>query len=411
MESNKTKPIEKSIVRFVFLVFWAFLMIYQPPMPVSLIHMMTGVSLLYVVLFDRKKIKENLNLWVAFLVMFLFLGFIILISGYPISNASHLFWLFMCILPSAAVFSSVAEKGEKSLDYLFHILLVASLIQATIAFMCLLYSPIQEIIFEYMVKNNLYTADHLEIWGYRIYGYGTSLMYAIPIVQGVIAAWSTIYSITNGKIRYFVFGVLILYSSVINAKIALPVFLVVLLLFFLFNLKTVGKRAIKIALIIVIFVYASSFVIDYLQQINPELYEWISIVFDTEQIREFYIEYYTMLQRWELPRGLDILFGTGAPRTSYGVDVDMGIVNDIWLGGLLYFAFTLAVVAYLAKRVSKNSYIPEIWRKFMPITFVAVFLLSDIKGSVFSYSAVMAFFMIIALYGSSKKDESIKSND
>lgn len=393
----------RSVTRFLVAVLWAFFLVFQPPFRGLTIYGLTGIAILYLLIHIFSTGKISLDLLYPLLMFgfaFVYLGIVTLFNGKPISEISNYFWILACILPSTYSFGCFLSKEERSFDYLFHILLVASLIQTSIALVALFSSNFHEDLFDLMIENGLYSRKHIDLWGYRIYGYGTSLMYSIPLSQGIIAGLSIIYGIEKFRVRYFFAGFLIFISAIINAKVSAVAFFVVILAGILCAKKDSLKKSFFILLSFGFGAGILYFVLSYLEKTQTKLVDWISILLDSARMGEYYTEYYGDYDKWTLPEGAQFLFGTGARISYYGRDVDMGMVNDIWVGGILFFIFTVVMAIYLAKYIAKSKYYSKTWRRILPVSFVAVFFIANVKGNVFSYSSFMALYFIIAMYSS-----------
>lgn len=385
-----------SALRFFVAGLVAFVAIYQPPMSVSIIYILAAVSWGYLLLFARVNYSDYFGMFMSFVLMFMVLLLVVSINSTALSNISHFFWMFLCSIPVAISFSAYVEKSAKSFDYLFHVLLFAAALQAVLAYLCLFSEDIQQHFFQRMQQVGLYTQGHIEKWGYRIYGYGMSLMYAIPVVQGLIAAWAVLYGIERNKVGYSVLGVLILMSAVISAKIGFVVFVVALLLGLIIGWRIYARHIFRLVLVTLICIVILMYAYSYTKNHNNKLTEWLGILFSADRINEHYIGYFTNPEKWELPKGIMLLLGTGTTRPVF--NVDMGVVNDIWIGGLAYFLFSVGVVLYLAKKIRYNAIFPELWQKTVAISFIATFCIADIKGTAFSYSPFFAFFLLVALF-------------
>ncbi len=392
----------KSILRYLIAVVWVFFVVYQPPLPVSVIYLLTGVSFVYIgssLLIEPKINKSFLKyMWVfGFLIIYLFI--VTLLNKHEISNVSHVFWLMMCIFPTGYAISRFARKENKSFDYLYKIILSAALLQAFIAALAFFVPDIQTFLFKLLVQNNLYDEAHLIKWGFRIYGYGASLMYAIPIVQAVISGWSFIYGMRNGKPQYYLVSVFLLFTAVINAKVSAVVFVLIFLIGFVGVKKFTYKKLLSVAIIVVILYIGITVARDYLMSSNSRLLEWLGLLFDSSDINEMYLSYYADNTRWTLPDGLGFLFGIGATTDDYGIDADMGFINDVWLGGLVYLAVICYIIVRLVREIKKSSVYERDWKYYMIFSLVGTFIIADIKGLAFSYSSFMAFFVLVAMFG------------
>ncbi len=401
-EKSETK-FGRSAAHFLVAVLWAFLLIYQPPFRGLTIYGLTGIAVLYLFIHIFSTGKISIDLMYPFFMLglaFVYLVIVNLLNVKPISEISNYFWLLVCILPSTYSFSCFLSKEKRSFDYLFHVLLVASLIQTSIALVALFSSDFHEDLFDLMIENGLYSEKHIELWGYRIYGYGTSLMYSIPLSQGIIAGISVIYGIEKFRVRYFFAGFLILISGIINAKISAVAFLVVIIVGILFAKKDSLKKSFFTLLSFVFGGAILNFVLLYLEKTQTKLLDWMSILLDAARIEEYYEGYYGDYDKWTLPEGPQFLFGTGAGVSYYGRDVDMGMVNDIWVGGIVFFIFTVVIAFYLANRIFTSEHYSKTWQRVLPVSFVLIFFIANVKGNVFSYSSFMSLYFIVAMYSS-----------
>lgn len=381
-------------VKFLLSTLWAFLVLYQPPLPVSIIYLLTGASFAYLALFARKKINHYVVLLLPFTFMFCMLLAVNTFNGNSISSISHLFWLWVCIIPAGLVFSSISEK---SFDYIVKVLITAASLQGAIAYACLLSPTFQTFIFKIMQQNGLYSSEHIAKWGYRIYGYGNSLMYSIPVSQAVIAAMAMVYGILRKKTYYSFLSLLIIFVSMINAKTSVFVFLGVLIICAYFKRRDLSRRSFRILIILICFVVLLNIGMDFLSQSHAKLFKWLGLIRDYSSIQDNYMNYYTDATKWILPEGLSIVWGTGEPRPN--ADVDMGFVNDVWIGGILYTLFTLFTVVYAAYLIRKKPFFDKAWAKGLSCSFLVTYLIANTKGSAFSYSSFMALFVMVALFG------------
>ncbi len=391
----------RSIWRFVVAVIWVFFLIYQPPLPVSVIYILTAVSLIYIfvsVLFEPSIHKVFLRyMWVfGFMVIYLFI--VTMLNKNEISNFSHIFWLMACMFPSGYAVSCLAKNENEDFGYFFHIVLCAALLQAVIAAFAFFVPEIQEKIFDLMIENSLYDEKHLLTWGFRIYGYGTSLMYSIPIVQAVISGWSFIYGIRKNNILYYILSIFILFTAVINAKVSIVVFVYVFIIGFAGTRKLTRKKLLSLCVIGVLFYVAITVARAYLFTENTKLLDWLGLIFDSADFNDLYFGYYTDSTRWQLPDGLGFIFGIGATTNNFGIDSDMGFINDIWLGGLVYSLFIIYILLSLTRDIRKSSRYSSYWKQYVAISLFGTFIIADIKGVAFSYSSFMAFYVLAAMF-------------
>ena len=380
--------------RFLLCVLWAFCVLYQPPLPVSIIYLLAAGSFGYLMVFARRKLKRYIVVVLPFVFMFVLLMEVSQFSGTPISKISHFFWLMVAILPAGLAFSSMSVRN---VGYLMRVLTTAATLQAVLALASLTIPAVQSTLHGMMQRYGVYSGQHLATWGYRIYGYGTSLMFAIPIVQSVIASWLVLRGILNRKLSSLLLSALIMFSAMINAKISLFTFAAALCVGLWVERKSVARRMLFITLAgtaaALVLLYGAGFLLDG----NSRLLDWLTLLQNEELVTRFYVSYYTDPEKYRLPDGLAILWGTGEPRPN--ADVDMGFINDIWIGGLIYSGFTLATVLGWVRLIRRNCIGGDRWARVMGYSLLAAYLIANMKGSAFGYSSFMALFVLVAYFG------------
>lgn len=391
---------------FLFATLWSFLVLYQPPLPISIIYLLTGASFIYLALFAKKKINHYVVLLLPFMFIFCLLLLVNTLNGNNMSSISHIFWLWVCIIPAGLVFSSIADKSS---EFLLKVLITAASLQASIALACLLLPSFQENIYMMMLRNGLYSSQHIATWGYRIYGYGNSLMYSIPITQGVISAWTIIRGIVDRKPSYIILSILILFTATLNAKIAMVVFSAVCIIGLFFERKNISRRIFMIIAVIAVFAFLLNIGLEYLAETNAKLFDWLNILRDKDMMQEFYFGYYTDATKWKLPEGLSVIWGTGEPRPN--TDVDMGFVNDAWIGGIIYTLFTVSTVLYATHTILRNAVFNATWAKVISYSLLVTYVIANIKGTAFSYSSFMALFVMVSLFGYGEKNSNIENRE
>ena len=380
--------------KYLLAVIWAFCMLYQPPLPVSIIYILTAASFAYMFAFARRKLQRYVVLALPFLFMFLLLLLVSVLNGTPMAEISHFFWLMVGILPAALAFSSMSVRSG---EYLMSVLTTAATLQALLALGALVSPSFQSMLHGMMQRYGLYSGKHIATWGYRIYGYGASLMFAIPVVQSVIAAWLMLRGILRRKVLPMVLCALIMFTAMINAKVCLFTFAAALGVGMVLVRKLIAKRLLFITVVGTVVLMALLYAAQMLLSDNSRLSDWLSILQDEDRVARFYVSYYTDLEKYRLPDGLSLIWGTGQPRPD--ADVDMGFINDVWIGGLVYSAFTMWMVLRWVRLIRENAVGGELWSRVMGYSLLAAYLVANVKGTAFSYSSFIAFFMLVAMFG------------
>ena len=384
----------KDLVALLPAVFFIFFVVYQPPLPISIVYLISGFSFIWIFSFSSFG-KDVLRLLTIFAILLLFLLVSAIANNTSISNISSPFWIAFAIIPAAVVFSDISKKYNH--NTVFHIILAASLIQSFLAIISFFNIGFNRFLYDLMIKNGLYSQEHLETFSYRIYGYGTSLMYSIPIVQGMISAWCIIKGTLERKYLYYPISLIVLFSGIINAKITIIVFVVVLLSSLLFCKQLGWKKIVLVILVISLFAAIFSFFLSFLKTNNTMLFNWFSILFNKDLLNEWYFSYYTDTSRLVLPQNWKLVLGAGGYARYFGTYTDIGFINDMWLGGIVYSIFVAVIIVFLLLKILKSKKIHKPWNSILSISFLLVYIVANIKGIAFNYSAFMALFAIVAL--------------
>ena len=93
------------------------------------------------------------------------------------------------------------------------------------------------------------------------------------------------------------------------------------------------------------------------------------------------------------PKGTELVFGTGESilwGNKYGVCSDVGFINDLWRGGILYFTAIIGLFILTLWKIMHSGSITRQDGVFLSGFLLLVFLLNNIKGSFFLHTDVTA---------------------
>ena len=239
--------------------------------------------------------------------------------------------------------------------------------------------------------------------GWRMYGFSYTLAYAMPVVQSSVAAYC-VYLGINRSYKYFIPMPLILFSAIINARIGIVIFAFAVTIVLIDSFKPNIKMLLAIAAFVMIIVFTIGLFERSIT--NETTIKWltagISDIFGflgrTSYASDSYMKYATSSSNYKLPDSiLNVLFGTGnlTIRDNYRYQSDVGYINDIWLGGILYC--TLVVLTYFKKTIGIVQYFCKDKRSrfLFSIGAAGILLLSNIKGRCFAWNEIMVLWMII----------------
>ena len=142
---------------------------------------------------------------------------------------------------------------------------------------------------------------------------------------------------------------------------------------------------------------------------NP-LWEWVTAGFDEIILfikgeNSGYFTYITNPNKYVMPSGIALIFGVGVRimiySTKYELSSDVGYINDIWLGGLIYAVAILFLFISFCFKLLKNNELNEATVfKFLGYFFIMVFLVINLKGYIFNINDFTTLFFIIYFHKS-----------
>ncbi len=395
----------------IFAIIVLFLLIYEPPIfSFNILHVIGGVSWIYI-LFHRKIILTNLSfhklfiIYITFIMIALYIAFISIVNNNSmLAAAPFLYWL-IDIIPCSIMVNSIMKQKGYNLDNILTLLLMVGLVQSITAISAFFIPSIKEFFINQFILYG-YDEIYFTLSAYRIYGFASNLTFTTPIVQSTLTLIS-VYLAVNLNYKYLIFTPFLFFSAVINARISFIIILVGVLAMLLcirpIKLKTIVMTTIIGSMIAIIIMID----MNYIKENAVETYQWI--ITGINEIRQFfkgdtsrgYFNYVSNAQRYRLPDGFGLYFGVGnriMGSNKYNTYSDIGYVNDIWLGGLiycifLYSTFTSFLLDFLR---SSNRKLQINW--FLFLLFMGSFIVSNIKGFIFSMNNFTSLFFIIYIY-------------
>src|SRR5699024_6579900 len=126
-----------------------------------------------------------------------------------------------------------------------------------------------------------------------------------------------------------------------------------------------------------------------ISSIFPDVYKWLStgveeiIGFFSGNVEEGYFSYLFDENNYPLPD--NILFGEGN-RALKGISIssDIGYINDLWLGGLIYLVIMYSLTLYNTIILYKNKY--NNFYSFFAVFYLTTVIFINFKGVAFGIS-------------------------
>ena len=115
---------------------------------------------------------------------------------------------------------------------------------------------------------------------------------------------------------------------------------------------------------------------------------------DTEILNMCYIDQYhgyfgyiSNNDKYQLPSGFYFIFGLGhriMSNNPYNVNSDIGLINDIWLGGILYTISIYVLFSRILLDIYNNVKDRYILNNLMFYLFTEIFIICNLKGYIFA---------------------------
>lgn len=404
-------PINKIWPKVLYVIV-IFLFLYQPPIfRINVLHVIGAISLLYLAC-NRSKIHKYFNthriLMIYFCLIFqlVYLLVIVVCWNSEMSNIASPVYMMADVLPFVIAITLHQKKHRLNTKNLINAVLMAGSIQAAFSIAAFLYPAAQRLFIAALV-NYGYEDVLFELSSFRVYGFSANLTYSDPIAQSILGAIA-IYCAVKRNWKYILYAPALFFSAIINARISIVVFFLGILLILFQQKKGNYKEKASWRLLIygaVFAVLAYSLIIPYIKVHSQETYTWIKdgyeeiVSFVKGDEKEYsYFNYLQNKQRVRLPTGFSLFFGTGVTvmgGSKYGVYSDIGYVNDIWLGGVVYAAFLYVFWIIMLRDIQKDSgSMHGSFRKYIFLLFSATLILSNIKGIVLIMNSITNLFFV-----------------
>ncbi len=381
------------MIKRIIYILLVFLFIYVPPVPgVYLLHVLFAVFFLIGLIKKEYGLftnKKYLN-WLV-VPAFIYAIYITYINDQNINQyVMGLFVLFVEV-PFCAVFM-VKSISQNNYDKFIEAIIFAGLIQSVISICAFFIPGVQNRIIDLMSiadKNEYITGLYKSMGFYRLYGWSQYLNFTMPTVQTFLAFLAVYYSLIKKRLRllYVFFAFIMLFTAVINARLtyvaAVCLVGTVVLAFLLIRsgkkqfIKTAvfSTMALVVSMCVVLMVLKDTSIVKYNHA--TEGYKSIFNLLQGELTGYFG----AVIKRnfINFPKGMDFLLGTGKTIYWDKGGSDIGYVNDIWLGGIIYLLLLYLGLTYKFKNMLRIR-TDKRFALWMALSGWVLFLVTNIKG-------------------------------
>ncbi len=400
----------------ILLIAASFYLLFYPPLLgihslrilglISWVYLGLNYHNLNILYYGRRTISLFLN-WCGIII---WLGVIIFLNDQDFGNLAGFIYWIIAVFPVCLMIGAVIKKKNGDIYFLFDVILKAGLVQGILSILTFLLPSIKDFFLKKMVDAGLF---ELSQYGYyvdlRLFGFSNGLTYAMPVLQAFLAM-TALYLAINQKPRYIWYFPILLFSAIVNARTSIVI--VIICLFFLFQRNTMTRRKLgKVMMLAVIGCIALALGIVLINKYSPDTLSWVTT--GMKQIVGFfagdnetgYFSYLTDPERWPMPKGFALLFGAGARimgKNSTGYYTDIGYVNDLWLGGILYcflsYFFVAICFIYIKRMISAVQNDKSRFIKYLLYSFLLSFFALNIKGYIINLNCFTNLFILFSIF-------------
>lgn len=380
-----------------FIIIYLFMYMYFPPiLSINLMHILTLFSLIVLLIMYRETLIEVFNNSIKgyMIPVALTLVYVIFIVFVKNGDGNYIYkhiLIFVEVSICTIYICSYFNKRKYSIHSILNVLMIVGSIQALISILCMFVPPIKQLVVDIymgqMIEQNVTSimAENilLGMTNHRINGISAALLFTMPIVQALLATIS-LYLAINKNNKYIILTPALLFSSIVNARIGIVVFICGVIIVIITSIENIRKKLkpiIIISTIIVGILVASIVIIDSENSTIKWITQFIEEIIDLfkgKKTGTFELLFGSFIR---FPEMNNMLFGTGRDifLLGEGMRSDIGYINDLWFGGVTYILISYGTFINYYFKAFNRKYRFNI---FISILLVMTFIVTNIKGSI-----------------------------
>lgn len=397
-----------------FIISFLFLYLYIPPLfNISIMHILTLISVSIIFFIYKNYIDIFYLLKNSKLIFFNVISFLalVLLMSFSIYTGFSIKTIYSVALPFTEVYFCglfiviYFYRLKYSMIEFINVIFIVASIQSLIVLLAFFLPGARSFFIEIYLHHG-YPASY-QTMPWRLFGFANSLTYGMAIVQAVLACIG-LYLAINCCWRYILVVPLFLFTSIVNARTGIVIFISGLILIMVYSFTQNNKRRniLLVSCILGLFLVSAIGLI-IISQLSPSTGKWI-LSFFTQTIEfakgnntEFFADVFDKGQ-FILPKGTAFIFGVGHSIMGLdGISSDIGYINDIWIGGIIYAIIAWAAFAWIfAVSFQKRR---DIFG-FLTLLCVLTFLFSNLKGMLITQNEIISLIYILILFVTINKD-------
>lgn len=388
---------KKNNFKNILILLLLFYIIYTPTLPnVSFLNKNITIPLITLVVLVYSMIKRRGNFTIkidkvkAVFIACLLIADIYALCVYAISNDFDFMEsrIIQNLLPFCYLYLIYKIFANKTKEQIFDILINFAVLQGAMTLLMLVFPSLHNISLAF------YNLDNSFITSYRIYGLTSDFTYATPIYHGFLAALLVYKWINKERKVNLVKLALIILVIIMNGRTGLLIFLLdafIFVFWYMFKKGNIIRIILYVTVGILMFGMAFAAINTFLPQTSRFITRFINDTANYLVDGESSGNYKVLEESVSIPTGHELIFGKGLrlykqseSETEYR-KTDIGFMNDIFLGGLIYSCIMYFAYLYFAGKNIKN--------KAILVALIATMVIANIKGEAFR-STILIFMCI-----------------
>lgn len=290
------------------------------------------------------------------------------------------------------------QSPEEKIDVLLNV----GFIQGIICIVMLIFPAAKNIANTLYISNvsNYYDSPVVGIVVHRIYGICGDYTFDMSFLMALLASISIIIFLNNMQKKYVVFSCVMIVGSILNGRTGFLLFLVVFLISAYCLLSK--KEFIKGFFIFVLFLSGIILAVHFFM--GDYWLNWLATSFKEIFMSIFNNQSQTTISTLKtktfFPSGINLIFGFGSRvfgdfgNSLVGISSDIGYINDLWRGGVIYSIVVYANILWLMKKVYLNDFtFTKKVNKCFIFAFVVYLFVGNYKGEAISGSSILIVFL------------------
>ena len=394
---------------FILIIIVFFMLYYPPLFKINVLHIIGGISCIYIII-NKKAISNRINMrkiakiYLLFILLSIYLFIIAFVNGnsYKIV-ATYLYWMVDIISACIVVNNICLRKKYTETDFITLLLIVGN-IQGVLSLLAFLNPEFQSLFIETMIAYG-FEEKYRDLAYFRLYGVSSNLTFSTPIVQSMLAMVAVYLSIEE-NLKYMILVPLLIFSAVTNARSAFIIILIGLVMIFFYSCKFDMRKIPRIIIIITLSIVCFITMINVIKSGFVETYEWIDT--GIKEIKLFlkgdatgYFTYVTDQDKYTMPSGLSFFFGKGTRvlgGSKYYFSSDVGWVNDIWTGGIIYSVIIYSFFCKKLHEIYRHESESVNLNKFLASFLFGILFVANFKGPIFESNEVITVIFLLWLF-------------